>query len=144
VVAVGLAAACGGSSPADTTESSSAAAAAASAPDAGMSYPAAYTAMSLPELEGATLTSTGRQQTSLRDGLALTLTSSKTVDEVNTFYRDALTALSWTAAPQGRGALVPNMPVAGGSFSKDGLTFTTIITAMPTGETRIEVRVLER
>jgi hypothetical protein len=136
---------CGASAPEDTGAATPAATPPAASDTGGdLSYPALYRDLSLPELEGARLTSTGRQTTSLRDGLALILTSPKTVDEVRDFYRDALTALGWKADPQGRGALVPNLPIGGGSFTKDGLVFTTIITALPSGESRINITVREQ
>lgn len=132
---------CGGPALEDT---GAATPAASSDGGGGLSYPASYRERSLPELEGATLTSTGRQTSSLRDGLALTLTSPKPVDQVRDFYRDRLTALGWTAEPQGRGASVPNLAMAGGSFAKDGLGFTTVITRMPSGDSRINITVRER
>ena len=98
--------------------------------------------MSLPQIEGGVVLTAGRQSTSLADGLALTVTSSKTVDEARAYYSGAMTALGWTALPAGRGASVPNLPVANVSFSKDQTTYSATITVVPTGGTRIEIRVI--
>ncbi|MDA1095432.1 MAG: hypothetical protein O3A25_19545 [Acidobacteria bacterium] len=125
--------ACGGSATGEAAPASSPA-----------SYPAAYKALSLPELEGATLTSTGRQTTSLRDGLALMLTTSKTVDQAKEYYHGALTKLGWMEEKRGPAGLVPNMPVGNVTFNKDRITFTATMTAMSATETRVDIRVLER
>ena len=109
-----------------------------------MAYPELYRSMSLPEIEDGTLTSTGRQSTSLRDGLALTLTTTKTVDQAREFYHSAMTTLGWTEQQAGRGGLVPNLPVANVTFNKDGVTFTATVTATGATESRIDIRVLER
>jgi hypothetical protein len=104
-------------------------------------YPALYREMALPEIDG-TVTNTGRQTTSLRDGLAITVTSAKTVDEARVFYQEALAKAGWTAEPQGRGASVPNMPVARVAFSKGEVTYSAMITAVPDGGVRIDIRVM--
>jgi len=44
-------------------------------------YPQAYRTMDLPALPGATVTSTGRQTTSLRDGLVIQLITEMSVGE---------------------------------------------------------------
>jgi hypothetical protein len=105
-------------------------------------YPALYREMALPEIDGGTVTNTGRQTTSLRDGLAITVTSAKTVDEARVFYQEALAKAGWTAEPQGRGASVPNMPVARVAFSKGEVTYSAMITAVPDGGVRIDIRVM--
>ena len=78
----------------------------------------------------------------LRDGLAITVTSAKTVDEARVFYQEALAKAGWTAEPQGRGASVPNMPVARVAFSKGEVTYSAMITAVPDGGVRIDIRVM--
>jgi hypothetical protein len=140
--------ACGGATE-DATASASAsagsgAAAAAASTDSGMAYPAAYKALSLPELEDATLTSTGRQTTSLRDGLALTLTTARTVDQARAYYHEALTTLGWIEEKPGPAGRTPNMPVRNVTFNKDAVTFTATMTAVSANETRVDLRVLER
>lgn len=110
---------------------------------AGLSYPASYRSLALPEIDGGTVVSTGRQTESLRDGLAITVTAPQTVDQAREFYTKALTSGGWTMAPQGRGASVPNLPVTMLSFTKAKLTYSLTITAIPAGGTRIEIRVLE-
>jgi hypothetical protein len=109
----------------------------------GSAYPDLYRNLSLPEIDGGTVTSTGRQTTSLRDGLAITVTSGKTVDEARAFYQERLAAAGWTAAPQARGASVPGLPVAGVTFTKDRMTYTATITAAPDGGVRIQISVVE-
>jgi hypothetical protein len=110
---------------------------------AGSGYPALYREMALPEIDGGIVTSTGRQTTSLRDGLAITVTSTKTVDEARAFYQDALARAGWTAEAQGRGASVPNLPMARVASSKGQVTYSATITSVPDGGVRIEIRVIE-
>lgn len=136
--------ACGGATDDVTASTGSGAAAAAASTNSGMAYPAAYKALSLPELKDATLTSTGRQTTSLRDGLALALTTAKTVDQAKAYYHEALTTLGWMEEKPGPAGLMPNMPVGNVTFNKDGVTFTATMTAVSASETRVDLRVLER
>lgn len=136
--------ACGGATEDASASAGSGAGAAAASRDAGLAYPAVYKALSLPELNDATLTSTGRQTTSLRDGLALALTTTKTVDQAKAYYHEALTTLGWTEERPGPAGLMPNMPVGNVTFNKDGVTFTATMTAMSANETRVDLRVLER
>jgi hypothetical protein len=135
---------CGGTPKEAETANASPGAAPAAAPAGNAAYPPIYRGLSLPELDGATLTSTGRQTTSLRDGLALTLTSTRTVDQMRDSYREAMTKLGWTEERAGRGAMVPNLPVANVSFVKDTLWFSATMTAVGPENTRIDIRVLER
>ena len=91
---------------------------------AGMAYPTLYRDLDLPELPGGTLTSTGRQTTSLRDGLVLRITTSMPVAEARDYYSNALRELGWDESPT-RG--VPGAPMAGLNATKDGLTYTATI-----------------
>jgi hypothetical protein len=56
----------------------------------GIAYPALYRSLELPELPGGVLLSTGRQTTSLRDGLSLSITTSMSIPEVRDYYSTAL------------------------------------------------------
>ncbi len=109
---------------ASTTASTTAPAAGESA---GMAYPALYRDLDLPELPGGTVTSTGRQTTSLRDGLAIRVTTSMPVAEARDCYSSALRELGWEEAPT-RG--VPGAPMAGLLATKDGVTYMATITAI--------------
>ena len=111
-----------GDQPAD--EASAAPVATAEAPT-GMAYPALYQDLDLPELPGANLTSTGRQTSSLSDGLALRISTSMPVAEVRDYYSNALRELGWEESPT-RG--VPGAPMAGLHAEKDGVTYMAMIT----------------
>lgn len=89
-----------------------------------MAYPALYRDLDLPELPGGTVTSTGRQTTSLRDGLALRITTPMPVAEARGYYSNALRELGWEEAPS---RSVPGAPMAGLNATKDGLTYTATI-----------------
>lgn len=104
-------------------------------------YPAVYRDLALPEIEGGTVTDTGRQTTSLRDGIVVSLDSPKTVDEARAFYRDSLAAAGWAIAPAGRGGALPNMSMGMVEATKNGLRYQVTITARPEGGTQIRVSI---
>ncbi|MDA1185541.1 MAG: hypothetical protein O2930_12965 [Acidobacteria bacterium] len=91
----------------------------------GMAYPDLYRDMDLPELPGGNLTSTGRQTSSLSDGLALRVETAMPVAEVRDYYSTALGELGWEESPT-RG--VPGAPMAGLHATKDGVTYMATIT----------------
>ena len=140
VGAVALAASCGADAP-DAGEPSANGSPVASG-DAS-AYPATYRDLDLPALPGGVVTSSGRQTTSLRDGLSIRLTSDKPVAEVRTFYQDAMTALGWTPAAAGPGAAALNLPIANVTFTRDQLSFSATITAGEPGSV-VSLTVLER
>lgn len=143
-----LAAACGGEAPApDTSTSAPEAGTAAAAPPArdpaapAADYPALYRELQLPILPGGEVEDTGRQTTSLRDGLSLRVMSpDMSVDEVREYYSTRLAAGGWDEAPS---RVLPGMPMAGVQATKDGVTFTATISADP-DRTRIQLTVVER
>ena len=92
-----------------------------------MAYPAMYRDLDLPELPGGTVTSTGRQTTSLRDGITIRITTSMPVAEARDYYSGALRELGWEEAPT-RG--VPGASMAGLLATNDGLTYMATITAI--------------
>jgi len=92
-----------------------------------MAYPDLYRDLGLPELPGGTVASTGRQTTSLRDGITIRVTTSMPVAEARDYYSGALRELGWEEAPT-RG--VPGAPMAGLLATKDGLTYMATITAI--------------
>ncbi len=112
----------GGEPPADAAPAAAAATADASG---GMAYPSLYRDLALPELPGGDLTSTGRQTSSLSDGLALRISTSMPVAEVRDYYSNALRELGWEESPI-RG--VPGAPMAGLHAEKDGVTYMAMIT----------------
>jgi hypothetical protein len=109
----------------------------------GSAYPGTYTNLDLPVLPGGVVTSSGRQSSSLRDGLSIHLTSDKPVSEVRTFYQDAMSAIGWTPAAAGPGAAALNLPVAIVTFTRDQLSFSATITAGDSGSV-VSITVLER
>lgn len=118
-------------------------AAGAGSPADAAAYPDTYRSLDLPVLPGGVVTSAGRQSTSLRDGLSIRLSTSQTVAEARTFYRDAMTALGWTPAAPGPGAAALNLPLANVIFTRDRLTFQATITAGDVGSL-VSLTVLER
>ena len=115
-------------------------AAASSAESAGLAYPALYRDMGLPELPGGQVVSTGRQETSLRDGLSLRVTTSIPVSEVRDYYSSALADLGWEETPS---RVLPGLPVAGLQATRDGVNYTATITDIGE-ETRIDISVIEQ
>ena len=109
------------SQPADTASATTVAADAS----AGMAYPDLYRDLALPELPGGDLTSTGRQTSSLSDGLALRVSTSMPVAEVRDYYSNALGELGWEESPS---RSVPGAPMAGLSATKEGVTYMATIT----------------
>ena len=93
----------------------------------GMAYPALYRDMALPELPGGDLTSTGRQTSSLSDGLALRVETSMSVADARDYYSAALGELGWEESPT---RSVPDAPMAGLHATKDGVTYMATITRM--------------
>jgi len=109
--------------PADTAPSTTVAADAS----AGMGYPDLYRDLDLPELPGGDLTSTGRQTSSLSDGLALRISTTMPVAEARDYYSSALGELGWEEAPT---RSVPGAPMAGLHATKDDVTYMATITRM--------------
>jgi hypothetical protein len=103
-------------------------------------YPELYRSLALPELPGAQIVSTGRQTTSLRDGLAIRLTTALSVPQTRDFYRGALLDSGWAETPS-RGA-PPGVPLARLRFTRDQLTCIITITSMPNGS-QITINVVE-
>lgn len=85
---------------------------------------------------------TGRQTTSLRDGLAVAVDSTMTIEQARAFYQERLRAEGWTATPAGRGATA-NLPIALLEFTKGSMTYQATITARAEGGTRIGIVVRE-
>jgi hypothetical protein len=87
-------------------------------------YPQLYLDANLPQYPDATLTDTGRQTKSLKDGIKLTLQTHDSVTTAAAFFRSQLESLSWQLPkepfPQ------ENLYVA--EFQKDDLTFLITIT----------------
>jgi hypothetical protein len=107
---------------------------------AARAYPELYRSLDLPELPDAEIVSTGRQTSSLRDGLALRLATSMPVAKARDFYRDALNEAGWVETPS-RGA-PPGLPLARLRFTKDQLTYIVTISSMPNG-TQVTINVVE-
>lgn len=106
-----------------------------------LAYPALYVSLDLPQLPAATLTSTGRQTSSLRDGIALSLSTPTAVADVRQFLSEALTSSGWAVAPSR--PLPRSMPVANVQARRDRVSFQATITKMP-DTTRVDITVLEK
>ena len=127
IVLAALLVACAGEPASDDQPADAASAAPMTTADApaGMAYPDLYRDMALPELPGGELTSTGRQTSSLSDGLALRVSTSMPVADVRDYYSNALGELGWEEAPS---RSVPGAPMAGLQAAKDGVTYMATIT----------------
>lgn len=125
---------------ADTPSAAASSTAPVAGESAGMAYPVPYRDLDLPELPGGTVTSTGRQTTSLRDGITIRITTSMPVAEARDYYSTALRELGWEETPA-RG--VPGAPMAGLLATKDGVTY--IATIMAIGDaTQININLHDR
>ncbi|VAX38243.1 hypothetical protein MNBD_PLANCTO02-612 [hydrothermal vent metagenome] len=65
-----------------------------------LQYPELYTNEQLPQYNEATLLNTGRQTTSLRDGIRLELESSQPVQTIAQFYEAKLKKSGWNVPKQ--------------------------------------------
>ena len=106
----------------------------------GLAYPTLYRDLNLPELPGGELVSTGRQTTSLRDGLSLGITTSMSVSDARAYYSDALGELGWEEAPS---RVIPGAPMAGFQATRDGVNYMVTITAME-DQTQVNISVTEQ
>lgn len=104
-------------------------------------YPAVYRERKLPELAGATITSTGRQGSSLRDGIRIDLETPMAVQEVLSFYRKQMTPLGWKEKPPRTKFQSPM--VGRTEFTKGTLTYS--VTASRIGQkTKINLNLVEK
>jgi hypothetical protein len=108
---------------------------------AQMDYPAIYRSQKLPELTGATVTSTGRQTTSLRDGIRIDLETPMAVQDALAFYRETMAPIGWTETPAR--TRVQSPMVGRVEFTKASLTFS--VTATRLGDvTTVNLNLLEK
>ncbi|HJO39805.1 MAG: hypothetical protein QGG24_07350 [Vicinamibacterales bacterium] len=124
--------ACGGSSAPDAEPTGGSGAPESSAAPSASTYPGAYRDLGLPEYPDAELADTGRQTTSLRDGLRLSLRTAESVADAAAFYEERLVADGWSAPPN---------RMAGGqliirAFTKDNLTYQPPSAPTPTAARR--------
>jgi hypothetical protein len=91
-------------------------------------YPSSYREMGLPEYENASVTGLGRDNTSLRDGIAVTLFTQDDGATLRAYYEAEMQNLGWTlqetvASKKMRAAgMLDKMPF-GAIFSKDGMRY---------------------
>jgi hypothetical protein len=104
-------------------------------------YPALYRSLGLPELPGATIVSTGRQTTSLRDGLAILLRTSSPPHMFRTFFVEHLEQAGWAIAPSRAPAATMNM-MAGLEARKGAITFSMTALAS-SGTTDVRLNIVE-
>ena len=108
---------------------------------AQMDYPAIYRSQELPELTGATVTSTGRQTTSLRDGIRIDLETAMPVQDALAFYREQMAPLDWQETPARTKFQSPM--VGRVEFRKGALSLG--ITATRLGEvTKVNINLVEK
>lgn len=98
------------------------------AANAQLDYPDLYRQYDLPEYPNGELTSIGRQQTSLSDGLKLMLDSDQNPLAIGQYYENEMTALGWSYTPPPH----PTAKLWGTTFQKDGLTYQIIVVQLPT------------
>lgn len=134
---VSLLAACGSEPAAPATGDSTAPATATAVESAA--YPPLYRSLALPEVPGGSVTSTGRQSTSLDDGLSIMVDAPGSVEETAVFYRKALADSGWT---ENRGRQLPaGMPVVAIEATKDKATYRAMITRLPE-KTQVTITVI--
>ena len=141
--AMALPVACGGAAerePRPSSDTSNVETAPRSTESGRSSYPDAYRQLELPEYPDATLIDTGRQTTSLTDGLRLTLRSAHSVTEAAAYYETQLTEAGWSSAP----VRVQIDQFVLREFMKDDLAYRFTIRPEPDGGVRIELLVLRR
>ncbi len=113
----------------------------ASVLSAQLTYPAPYRSLKLPEPSGATITSTGRQATSLRDGIRIELQTPAGVQDVLAFYRQGMAPLGWSETPPKNKFQSPMLGRA--EFTKGALVLDVMATRLGTA-TRVTVNLLEK
>ncbi len=137
-------AAAGCSAPSDSGASDSAADSPVPAASGAMStdtrYPELYREMRLPEAPDAEVMSTGRQNTSLSDGLALRVSTSMGVQAAHDFFSQALGAEGWTV--QASRPMLQGIGVANVMGTKDAVTYTATFTSS-SGATQIDINVVQ-
>ena len=104
-------------------------------------YPELY-GKELPRYPKAKLVSTGRQVSSLKDGLSLQLVSSDPVQTIAAYYEEKMKNLGWTVPEQ----RFPNDQVYVGNFTKGDLYFLIKIMRLDPDkdETRIDIAYAKR
>ena len=103
-------------------------------------YPALYREHALPEYPEAALVDVGRQATSLRDGLRLTLRTDHPPAEAAGFYEEQLTRAGWAAPPN----RFPNDQLILREFTKDELVYRFTIRSEAEGGAQIDVTFMQR
>ena len=102
-------------------------------------YPPLY-GNELPKYPGATLTDTGRQQSSLKDGLKLQLSSKDEVRSIANHYEEKMKALGWTIPKQ----RVPNDKMYVSRYTKGNLVYQIKIMRLSADkDTQITINYLE-
>jgi len=95
---------------------------------ADLSYPPSYLDMGLPEYENAVVTGLGRDNTSLRDGITITLFTEDNGATLRTYYETEMQDRGWVlqetvASKKMRAAGMLDKLPFGAIFSKDGMRF---------------------
>ncbi len=104
-------------------------------------YPPAYRELKLPELAGATVTSTGRQSTSLRDGIRVEIETTMEVQPALDAYRATMTPLGWKETPPRNKFKSPMVGIT--EFTRGDLTLG--VNAMRLGpKTKITLSLLQK
>lgn len=92
-----------------------------------LQYPNLYKQANLPEYSKANLVDTGRQTTSIRDGLKLQLTSKESVQTIATYYEGEMKNLGWYIPEQ----KFPNEQVYSSQYTKGDLYYQMTVTKFP-------------
>ncbi len=101
-------------------------------------YPDLYKQANLPEYSKANLVDTGRQTTSIKDGLKLQLTSTESIQTIAAYYEGEMKNLGW-AIPEQK---FPNDQVYNNQYTKGDLYYQVTLTKFP-DETKITINYAE-
>ena len=110
-------------------------------------YPPSYREMGLPEYENATVTGLGRDNTSLRDGITVTLLTEDDSAALRAYYEAEMQARGWelqetVASAKMRAAGKLNKLPFGAIFSKDGMRYQ-VFTNPEGSDTAVHINIIE-
>lgn len=113
---------------------------------ADLDYPDVYRALGLPEYENATITELGRDSSSLRDGIKITLFTKVDKATLRKYYEDSMQALEWelqepvSNAKMRAAGMLDQLPFAT-SFNKNDMRYQ-ITTSKKDNGTFIHISVI--
>jgi hypothetical protein len=102
-------------------------------------YPELYREMRLPEAPDAQVMSTGRQETSLSDGLSIRVSTPMAVQEARDYFSGALEGDGWKVTAS---RPLPGINVSNLTATKGPVTYTATFTSN-SGATQIDINVVQ-